>query len=130
MSDAPQAYKKADGSWEDGADLIRDVPVSWDETRVIAGDIGEYIVTARRKGDAWYIGAMTNEAGRTIEVPLSFLGEGQYDAAIWQDGSTPTTLERSAQTVTRDATISLQLAPSGGATIKIAPKAKALKKKR
>lgn len=130
VSDAPQAYKKVDGSWEDGADFIRDVPTTWDETRVIAGDIGEYIVTARRKGDVWYIGAMTNETGRTIEVPLNFLGDGQYDATVWQDGATPTTLDRTAQVTARGANLSLRLAPSGGATVKIVPKAKPLKKKR
>ncbi|MDC0769593.1 glycoside hydrolase family 97 C-terminal domain-containing protein [Streptomyces sp. HD] len=49
------------------------VPTTWDESRTLAGSIGEYVVVARRSGDTWYLGAMTNETSRTLSVPLSFL---------------------------------------------------------
>ncbi len=128
VADAPQAYKKADGAWEDGVDFIQAVPTSWDETRVLQGDIGQYIVTARRKGDVWYIGAMTNEMGRTIEVPLNFLGVGRYEATVWQDGDTPTTLTRATRKISATDSLPLKLTGSGGGTAIIRPE-KTLKKK-
>ncbi|MDC7683439.1 glycoside hydrolase family 97 protein [Asticcacaulis sp. BYS171W] len=115
VSDAPQAYKKPDGHWEDGVEVIQAVPTTWDETRVLLGDIGQYIVTARRKGDRWFIGAMTNEQGRTIEVPLSFLGDGAFKVRLWQDGATVSTLTKSDAEVTKASTMKLVIAPSGGA---------------
>ena len=133
ISDAPQAYKKADGKWEDGVDFIQAVPTTWDETRVLQGDIGQYIVTARRKGDVWYIGAMTNEAGRELSIPLSFLSAGAYTAATWQDGTTPTTLISGTQKVTAGDTLTLKLAGSGGGSAIIRPaqaSVKSLKKRK
>lgn len=117
VSDAPQSYKKADGSWEDGVDFIRDVPTTWDETRVVQGDIGEYIVTARRKGGKWYVGAMTNEMERTLTIPVNFLREGKFKASIWQDGATPTQLVKSTETLSSTSELTLKLAPSGGAAV-------------
>jgi alpha-glucosidase len=114
VADAPQAYKKDNGQWEDGVDFIQAVPTTWDESRVLAGDIGQYIVTARRKGDTWYLGAMTNEAGRTVNIPLSFLGNGQFKATIWQDAATPATLVKSTASVSSDSVLQLKLSPSGG----------------
>jgi len=114
VSDAPQAYRKSDGSWEDGVDFIREVPTTWDETRVLQGDIGEFIVTARRKGDTWYLGAMTNEDGRTLDVPLDFLADGTYEAKIWQDGATISSLDISTRRVDRNAHLPLKLSPTGG----------------
>lgn len=121
VSDAPQAYRKADGSWEDGVDFLREVPVTWDETRVLQGDIGEYIVTARRKGEVWYVGAMTNETGRTVDVPLDFLPEGAYQARLWQDGETISQLEVSGRAVQRTGALKLVLAPSGGGVAVLRP---------
>jgi alpha-glucosidase len=116
VSDGPAAYRNADG-----AEFIQEVPTSWDETRILAGDIGQYIVSARRKGDTWYIGAMTNEAGRTLKLPLSFLGKGGYSAHVLQDGATPTRLVASASKVDAAHSLTLKLAPSGGAVAVIRP---------
>ncbi|MRX08461.1 glycoside hydrolase family 97 protein [Pseudoduganella sp. FT25W] len=121
VSDSPAAYKNADGKWADGAEFIQAVPTSWDETRIVAGDIGEYIVSARRKGDVWYIGAMTNESGRTLKVPLSFLGKGAYHAHLLQDGDDASHLSASDSKVTATQIITLKLAPSGGAVAIIKP---------
>jgi len=121
VSDAPQAYRNADGSWADGAEFISEVPTSWDETRVLQGDIGEYIVTARRKGNTWYLGAMTNEDGRDIDLPLDFLGEGAYEAKIWQDGRDISSLDISTRRVERNAHLSLKLAPTGGGVATFRP---------
>ena len=130
VSDSPSAYKNADSSWADGATFIQDVPTSWDETRILAGDIGQYIVTARRKGTTWYIGAMTNESGRDITVPLTFLGDGAFTAKTLQDGADVNHLNSAEQPVTGTASLTLKLAPSGGAVAVISPNAKGKKKAR
>jgi alpha-glucosidase len=62
------------------------IPTTWDETRPLQGEIGEYLVVARRKGDTWYIAAMTDWTARKIEVPLSFLTQVEYKAVVVTDG--------------------------------------------
>ncbi|KAA9399559.1 carbohydrate-binding protein [Haloarcula sp. CBA1130] len=62
------------GETVDAFQFIEDVPAAgWDDTRVVDAEIGDYMVTARQKDDEWYLGAMTDEGGRAIDVPLSFL---------------------------------------------------------
>lgn len=115
VSDKPEAYANAEGF-----DFIKAVPTSWDETRFLQGDIGEYVVLARRKGKDWYVGAMTNESARTIELPLDFLGEGNYVANLWQDGVGPTSVKHEERTdVNQSAALKLSLATSGGAAIRL-----------
>ncbi len=122
LADSPISYAKTEGpwpkpqsEWQDGLEFIKDVPVTWDETRILQGDIGEYIVSARRKGKDWYLGAMTNEAGRTLTIPLSFLSKGSYNAQIWQDGESISTLNKTSTAHSSADTLTLVLAPSGGA---------------
>ncbi|HXJ93170.1 MAG TPA: glycoside hydrolase family 97 C-terminal domain-containing protein [Terriglobia bacterium] len=67
-------------------DFLDQVPTVWDETRVPLGDPGEYIAVARKKGDAWYLGAMTDWTPRDLDIPLSFLGSGSYQARVYEDG--------------------------------------------
>jgi len=125
VADAPAAYRNADGTWADGAQFVQQVPTSWDETRILAGDIGQYIVSARRQGDTWYLGAMTNEAARTLTVPLSFLGEGKgkskYTAQVLEDGADANRLRASTHHVDAGRTLTLKLAPGGGAVAVIRP---------
>ena len=124
LADSPITYSKTNGKWpqppsewEAGLEFIKEVPVTWDETKILQGEIGEYIISARRKGKDWYIGAMTNEYGRTISIPLSFLEAGSYSARMWEDGKTISTLNKSESIKTARQTISLTLAPSGGAVV-------------
>lgn len=121
VSDSPPSYRKADGAWQDGVDFIRQVPVKWDETRVLQGDIGEYVVTARRAGRDWYVGVMGNEAERTIDLPLDFLGAGRYQARLWEDGAASDALAVSERTVEAGATLRLALKGSGGAALVLRP---------
>ncbi|UGQ44563.1 glycoside hydrolase family 97 catalytic domain-containing protein [Massilia endophytica] len=122
VADSPDAYRNADGSWADGASFIGKVPTSWDETRVLEGDIGQYIVTARRKGRTWYIGAMGNEAPRVIDLPLSFIEPGvNYRAEILQDGKDANHLNSSEARVKRGSRVKLSLAASGGAVAVLSP---------
>ena len=114
VSDSPDAYDKAPGF-----DFLKAVPVVWDETRFLAGDIDEYVVVARRKGRDWYVGAMGNEKQREISLPLEFLGDGKFKAKIYEDGASPRTLNESAREVTKADTLTLKLAPSGGAAVRL-----------
>ena len=67
-------------------DFIASVPTVWDETVALDGKVGEYVVIARRKGDAWYIGGMTDWTERTIEVNLAALGGGTWNVELFRDG--------------------------------------------
>jgi alpha-glucosidase len=120
VSDSPDSYAN-----QDGVDFLKLVPTTWDETRVLAGDIGQYIVIARRHDKDWYVGAMTNEQGRDIEVPLDFLGDGAFAATIWSDGATPSALKKESRAVDRaGGAVRITLAPSGGAAVLIQPATK------
>jgi alpha-glucosidase len=114
VADSPDVYENAAGF-----DFLKMVPTVWDETRFLAGDIGDYVVVARRKGSDWYIGAMGNEQPHAISLPLEFLGEGKFKAKIYEDGATATALKESARDVSASDVLELELAPSGGAAVRI-----------
>lgn len=115
VSDNPDAYQG-----QDGLDIIRAVPVSWDEVRFLGGEVGDYIALARRKGDEWFIGVLNNETARKITLPLT-LPTGRYKAEIVTDGNSPTTLSRQSTTLTAGSPLSLDLAASGGAVVRLTP---------
>jgi alpha-glucosidase len=118
VSDDPSAYENAPGF-----DFIKQVPTAWDETRFINGTPESYIVLARRKGTRWYIGAMTNQEGRTVSIPLSFLGRGKFTATVWQDGAGPNDVNRTVRSVDLKDSLTITIAPGGGAAIVLEPKA-------
>ena len=66
--------------------FMASVPTVWDETVALTGSVGEYIAIARRSGDTWYIGAMTDWTPRELELDLSFIGNGNYDVESFADG--------------------------------------------
>jgi alpha-glucosidase len=113
VADSPDVYENAAGF-----DFLKVVPTVWDETRFLQGDIDDYVVVARRKGKDWYVGAMGNEKPHKLSVPLAFLGDGKFKAKIYEDGSTPTTLNESARDVMAADSLALALAPSGGAAVR------------
>ena len=82
MADNPSLYDM----YPDCRDYIASCPVNWDETRVLAAEFGEYTVVARRKGDKWYIGGITNEKPRDLHLKLDFLADGKtYQAVSFVD---------------------------------------------
>jgi alpha-glucosidase len=113
VSDSPAHYLG-----QDGLDFLSAVPTSWDETRFLAGDLGEYVVVARRRGADWYVGAMTDDRPRSVELRLDFLGAGDYRARVYADGRLPNELVISDQTARRGGQLHLMLAGSGGAVIR------------
>lgn len=117
VSDSPVSYAASPA----GLDFVSATPTSWDETRVLSGEIGQSIVIARRKGAEWWVGAMTNESGRIVKVPLAFLGAGSFQADIREDGAEPTALKTRTQAVPSKTTLTLKLAPSGGGAVRLTP---------
>ncbi|HEY9029151.1 MAG TPA: glycoside hydrolase family 97 protein, partial [Burkholderiaceae bacterium] len=116
VSDDPDAYRGAPGF-----DFIRQVPTAWDETRFVQGEPGRDIVLARRRGQAWYLGAMAADEARAERVSLRFLPPGKYRATVWQDGDTPDTVVRSERIVSRSDVLALKLAAAGGAAVIVEP---------
>jgi alpha-glucosidase len=122
--DKPSKYANP-ANWP-GLPWFNSVPTTWDESRTLAGSIGEYVAVARRSGNTWYLGAMTDETSRTLSVPLSFLGGGTYTATVYADGTpgaapyqTPVVV--STQSVTAESTLSVAMAPAGGQAVVLKP---------
>lgn len=84
LPDAPEEYAKKDDLFE----FIREMPATWDESRVIHSKIGTYITTARRSGEEWFIGSVMNERGGSLQIPLTFLEEGRtYEVTYYEDAA-------------------------------------------
>ncbi len=99
------------------SEFLYRVPTVWDETVILDGKVGDYIVTARRKGDVWYVGAMTDWTERDLAVDLSKLvGEAQVEVEAWQDGKVAHKFGNDYQKKTYVAkeSIDIHLAPGGG----------------
>jgi alpha-glucosidase len=101
--------------------FIKQVPTTWDEVRAIGGKPMEWITLARRSGEDWYVGSLTNWDERDMKVPLSFLGEGKYEAEIYADApdaaeeATHTTLTK--QPVDRTTVLAVHMVSGGGNAI-------------
>ena len=110
--------------------FIEDVPVDWQDTRVLHAQIGDYLTIARqdRNSANWYIGSITDEQGRTLETQLDFLdADRKYVAEIYADAgdadweTNPLAIDISQALVDRSTTLSIRLAPGGGQAIRIRP---------
>jgi alpha-glucosidase len=110
VSDSPDIYKASPAE----VDFIRIVPTSWDETRFLAGDVGDYVAIARRKGKRWYVGVLNNSHARQVVLPIGKLGSS-FRVTMWKDGQRPKDIVWSSRTVSAD--ISVDLASSGGAIL-------------
>jgi alpha-glucosidase len=101
------------------------IPVSWDETKVLQGKPGEFITTARRKGDDWFIGTITNNDARTLQLNVDFLPKGKkYSATIYSDDDaapTKTKVGVQKKIITSTSVLDIKLKPSGGQAIWLTP---------
>jgi alpha-glucosidase len=111
----------------DAFQFIRDVPTDWERSRTLSAQIGDYIVVARqqRNGPDWYLGALTDEQARKLDVSLDFLTPGKrYLAQLYQDApdadyrTNPLAYEITERTVTAADRLALALAPGGGTAIR------------
>jgi alpha-glucosidase len=120
VADYPEAYKN-----QKDFEFIKSAPTVWDETRVIGGRPGEYIAVARRHGRDWFVGTITGTQAREIDLPMEFLGRGDFTADIYSDaGDAATNPKHTAIGQKRvDATtlLHVKMAPSGGAAIRVKP---------
>jgi alpha-glucosidase len=122
--DAPEKY--ATKPWPE-LRWFDECPTTWDETRALDGRIGEHVLVARRHGRRWFVGAMTNEEGRTLKLDLAFLGQGAWRADIFRDGEPAVPAYRTevvieAREVDRSTVMDLHLNPCGGQAILLTPK--------
>ncbi|MEZ0538396.1 glycoside hydrolase family 97 protein [Fibrella arboris] len=124
VADLPENYEKH----LDAFQFIRDVPVDWDDSNVLAAEPGDYLMIARKtKGkDSWFVGAITDENSRTLPLALNFLDPGKtYEATIyrdadnadWQTNPEAYTIEK--KRVTSQTKLNLRLANGGGFAIQL-----------
>jgi alpha-glucosidase len=109
-------------------EFIRKVPVNWSKSRYLNSKIGDFVTIARKNGDNWYLGSITDEFARSISVSLSFLDEDKiYKATIYKDGSkadwknNPYDFEISEDFVDSTMRLRLKLAKGGGQAIIFEP---------
>jgi alpha-glucosidase len=114
LSDNPTTYAREQAS----TDFIAAIPTTFDQTVALDGKVGQFVSIARRKGNTWFAGAMTNWDARHITIDLAFLGDGTYQAVVFQDGINAgrdgTDYVRKEITVTAKDHLSIQMASGGG----------------
>ena len=125
-ADLPEHYEANPEAFQ----FIKDVAVDWDTTRVIQGEVGDFVTIARkdRNSETWFLGSVTDEYGRVLKVPLSFLDpRRRYRAEIYRDGDgahwrdAPFAFVRETREVTSRETLTLKLAAGGGQAIRFVP---------
>lgn len=115
LMDNPSRYDM----WPDCRDFITSVPVNWDETRVLVAEAGQYIVMAKRRGDKWFIGGITNDNQRELEVTLNFLPEGkELQMTSFVDGVNASRMamdyRMERRTVNNTTKLTIKMARNGG----------------
>ena len=114
LADNPTAYLRE----QECTDFIVKVPTTFDETVPLDGKVGEYAAVARKKGDTWYVGAMTDWDARNLTLDFSFLGAGVYQATIFKDGVNAdrdgTDYKKEVINISSGDKLNIQLAPGGG----------------
>ena len=119
LCDSPSNYMKEPECFA----FMASVPTVWDETVALTGSVGEYIAIARRSGDTWYIGAMTDWTPRELELDLSFIGNGNYDIESFADGINADRAARdfrkTVSELPQDRRLKIRMAPGGGYAARI-----------
>ena len=119
LCDSPSNYMRE----QECLEYIAQIPTVWDETNGLCGEVGKYIAMARRSGDVWYVGGMTDWSERTLTLDLNFLPEGEYVMEMYVDGANAHRIARDYKKtladVPADGQISVHMAPGGGFAMKI-----------
>lgn len=126
VMDLPENYEAR----LDAFQFIKDVPTDWDQSIALTGEVGEYLVIARkdRNSTDWYLGAHTNEDARGVSAKLDFLDAGTYEAQIYRDGEqadyakNPYDIVIEKREVTASDTLTFELGRSGGAAVRLVKK--------
>lgn len=122
LCDSPSSYLREPEIME----FLSVVPTVWDETRVLEAKIGDYLVVARKHGDDWYLGGMTDWSPRTMEIKVDFLEPGKkWMAEVWQDGVNADRYAADYQKLKFEVnpaeSLKLNLAAGGGVAIRFTP---------
>jgi alpha-glucosidase len=121
LADSPDSYEG-----QPGFEFIKKVPTTWDDTKYLDGSVGEYIAIARKSGDEWYIGCMTNWDERELKISLSFLEKGEFVAEIHKDApeanTQPEKLIIETIDVTNQTELKVKMASGGGYVVHIRKK--------
>ena len=114
LNDSPSNYYKE----EESTTFISKMPTVWDNTKVLDAKVGDYILMARQKGNNWYLGALTDLDARSLNVDCSFLGEGNYEIEMMQDGinanKSAIDYKRVVKQVTKASQFKIEMAKGGG----------------
>lgn len=121
LADSPSQYVKEPEVME----FLGPVPTVWDETKVLAAEMGDYVVIARRNGRDWYIGAMTDWTARDVEIDLSFLPAGSFRITSFADGPNAdrsgSDYKKTVQGVDKTAKLKIHLMGGGGFAARVVP---------
>jgi len=121
LCDAPTMYERE----PEYTQFLASIPTTFDQTKILCGELGQYIVTARRTGNDWYIAGMTSWEARDLQLPLDFLpsDNSSFQATLYADGINA---HRQAQdyqvlhpSISAQAPLSIHLAPGGGFLLKL-----------
>ena len=119
LCDSPSNYMRE----RECLEYIAQIPTVWDETKGLCGEVGKYIAMARRSGDVWYVGGMTDWSERTLTLDLNFLPEGEYVMEMYVDGANAHRIARDYKKtladVPADGKVAVHMAPGGGFAMKI-----------
>jgi alpha-glucosidase len=121
LADSPSHYLKEPEVME----FLGPVPTVWDETKVLAAEMGDYVVIARRNGRDWYIGAMTDWTPRDVDLDLSFLPAGSFRMTSFADGPNAdrsgSDYKRTVQGVDKTSRLKIHLMGGGGFAARLVP---------
>ena len=121
LSDSPSNYMREPETME----FLGPVPTEWDDTKVLDAKIAEYVLVARRNGNDWYLGAMTDWDARDLDVDFSFLPEGNFNLDAYQDGvnadRNASDYRKTTTPVSRTTKLKIHLAPGGGWAARVRP---------
>lgn len=121
LPDSPSDYYRE----KECTQFLTKIPVEWDETRLLEGKISKYTVLARRSGEIWFVGAITNQNERTLEISTDFLKSGKYHIEMIQDGVNANTraedYKKTEKNFSSGEILKLKLAAGGGWVARITP---------
>jgi len=121
LSDSPSNYEREPEAME----FLKPVPSVWDDTKPLSGKISDYIVVARRSGNDWYVGAMTDWTPRDLEIDFSFLPNGDFHMQSYEDGVNADRMgsdyKMTKTTVNKSTKLNVHLAPGGGWAARLTP---------
>ena len=122
LADSPSHYLREPETMK----FLQPVPTVWDETKVLAARMGDYVCIARRRGRDWYIGAMTDWTARTLDIDFSFLPNGRFEITAYEDGPNAERMgndyRATSKEINRNTKLKINLASGGGWAAHIVPK--------